>query len=75
MSRHTMEATNGPLNKAMNDAVHEEFVELHVISKNVQSYGLTEGWKICCWKWPYINFTCFVDHMEKNETVHGNVVN
>ena len=27
----------GPLNQTMNDAVREEFVELHVISKNVQS--------------------------------------
>ena len=27
----------GPLNKTMNDAVHEEFVELHVVSKYVQS--------------------------------------
>ena len=27
----------GPLNRTMNDAVREEFVELHVVSKNVQS--------------------------------------
>ncbi len=41
MSRQTMEAwacstVRRPLNQTMNDAVHEEFVELHVVSKNVQ---------------------------------------
>ena len=41
MSRQTMEAwacstVRRPLNRTMNDAVHEEFVELHVLSKNVQ---------------------------------------
>ena len=62
----------------MNDAVHEEFVELHVVSKNVQSI---EGWKICCWKWPYVNLICFVYRNVGVQTgkggiesVHGDLV-
>ena len=28
--------------------------------KMFRAYGRTEGWKICCWKWPYVNLICFL---------------
>ena len=71
----------GPLNKTMNDAVHEEFVELHVVSKNVQSIrtdrrlddmlleaALCQFDLLClseCWR---------ADGEECIESVHGDLV-
>ena len=28
--------------------------------KMFRAYGRTEGWKICCRNWPYVNLICFV---------------
>ena len=36
----------GPLISAMNDADHEEFVSMHVISKKCKAYGVTNDWRI-----------------------------
>ena len=71
----------GPLKRTMNDAVHEEFVKLHVVSKNVQSIRTDRRLEdlllevaqcqfdlLClseCWR---------ADEEECIETVHGDLV-
>ena len=66
----------------MNDAgPWRNLLNCMLYQKMLKACGRTEGWKICCWKWPYVNLICFVYRNvgvltgeECIESVHGDLV-
>ena len=67
MSKHTMEAYNGHVQQCVGHWTRpwmtlsmRNLLNCMLYRKMFRAYERTEDWKICCWKWPYVNLICFV---------------